>query len=73
MEKKLYKDPGNKLLMGVCSGLAKYLGIDATILRLLWVLVTIMACIPGIIAYVAAALIIPEDPAEAADGENRAE
>ncbi|MBR3062392.1 MAG: PspC domain-containing protein, partial [Exiguobacterium sp.] len=37
MERKLYKDPNNKVIAGVCSGLGNYLGVDVTIMRVLFV------------------------------------
>lgn len=61
MEKKLYKSKNQKMLCGVCGGLAEYLNVDATIVRLIWVLLALTACF-GIIAYIIAALIIPNPP-----------
>jgi len=57
MNKKLYKSNSNKMVCGVCGGLAEYFGIDATIIRLVWALVG--ATGTGIIAYFVAAVIIP--------------
>ena len=37
MNKKLYKSEDNKVLCGVCGGLGEFLGIDPTIIRLIWV------------------------------------
>ena len=39
MEKKLYRNPNNKIIAGVCSGLADYINIDPTIVRVIWALV----------------------------------
>ncbi|MBE6957570.1 MAG: PspC domain-containing protein [Ruminococcaceae bacterium] len=61
MEKKLYKDMKNKKLCGVCAGLAKYLSVDVTIVRLVTALICIFAG-AGLIAYLVGALIIPEEP-----------
>ena len=61
MEKKLYKSKTDKKVCGVCGGLAKYFDIDATVIRLILVLAVIFAGV-GIIAYLAAALVIPEEP-----------
>ena len=36
MKKELRRDPNNKLIAGVCSGIAKYLDIDPVIIRLIW-------------------------------------
>ena len=65
MEKKLYRDTSNKLIAGVCSGLGAYLNIDPTIVRLIWVLVGLTGA--GIVAYLVAALIIPEKPSNIID------
>ena len=60
MEKKLYRNTKNKMIAGVCSGLAEYLNIDPTIVRLIWALIALGGA--GIIAYLIAAIIIPEKP-----------
>lgn len=63
MYKKLYKSRSVKTIAGVCGGLEDYFNIDVTIIRLIWVALTIATGIfPGVIAYVAAALIIPDEP-----------
>lgn len=50
------------MVVGVCAGIGEYIGIDATVIRLVWVLVTaISGFVPGIIAYVIAAVIMPEE------------
>lgn len=61
MEKKLYKSSTDKKISGVCGGLGEYLDVDATVIRLLWVLAVLFAGV-GILAYIAAALIIPKKP-----------
>ena len=60
MEKKLYRNPGNKMLAGVCSGLAEYINIDPTIVRLIWALIGLSGA--GLVAYLICAIIIPEKP-----------
>ena len=49
MEKKLCKSKDNKKLCGVCGGIAEYFGIDATIVRLILVLLVVFAGV-GVIA-----------------------
>ena len=61
MEKKLYKSRTNKKLCGVCGGLAEYLEMDATVLRLIAAALVIF-CGVGLLAYIIAALIIPFAP-----------
>lgn len=61
MEKKLYKSNQNKMIDGVCGGVAEYFGIDPTVVRLIWALFSLMGgC--GILAYIIAAIIIPRNP-----------
>lgn len=61
MEKKLYKSNQNKMLDGVCGGIAEYFGIDPTVVCLIWALFSLMGgC--GILAYIIAAIIIPRNP-----------
>ena len=61
MEKKLYKSNTDKKICGVCGGLAEYLNVDSTIIRLIWVLAVLCAgC--GLLAYIIAALVIPDKP-----------
>ena len=61
MEKKLYRSKTDKKLCDVCGGLAEYFGIDSTIVRLLLVLAVVCAGVGGL-AYIIAALVIPEQP-----------
>ncbi len=61
MEKKLYKSNQNKMIDGVCGGIAEYFGIDPTVVRLIWVLFSLMGG-SGILAYIIAAIIIPRSP-----------
>lgn len=60
MEKKLYRNTQNKMLAGVCSGVAEYVNIDPTVARVIWALVGLSGA--GLIAYLVCALIIPEKP-----------
>jgi len=59
MEKKLYKSSNDKVLAGVCGGIGEYFAIDTVIIRLLWVVFTLMGG-AGLITYIIAAIIIPE-------------
>ncbi len=63
MEKKLYRSKDKKLA-GVCGGLAEYLNIDPTVVRLLWALFCFMGA--GVLAYIVSAIIIPDFPTEEA-------
>ena len=59
MEKKLYKSSTDKKLAGVCGGLAEYFNVDSTLVRL----ICVGACLfvgCGLLAYIVAAIIMPE-------------
>ena len=68
MEKKLYRSRTDKKVCGVCAGLAKYLNMDATIVRLIAVVLTLAGC-SGLLAYIICALVIPEEPENVIEGE----
>ena len=61
MEKKLYRSRTDKKVCGVCAGLAKYMNMDVSIMRLITVLLILFAG-GGLLAYLIAALVIPEEP-----------
>lgn len=61
MSKKLYKSTTDRKLCGVCAGIANYLNIDPTVVRLLWALITFVGG-AGVVAYVVCALVIPDEP-----------
>lgn len=61
MEKRLYKSNSDKMLCGVCAGVAEYFNIDPTLVRLGWVIFCLAAG-GGLLAYIIAAIIIPENP-----------
>lgn len=56
-QKKLYRSNTNKMVCGVCAGVADYINIDPTVVRLLWVLFGFTGF--GIFAYILAAIIMP--------------
>lgn len=60
IKKKLFRDPQNTMIGGVCSGLAWYLNMDPTIVRLLTVLITMVSMFSGAIAYLILMLVVPE-------------
>ncbi len=61
MEKKLRRSRSNKKVLGVLGGFAQYFGIDATILRIIYVLLSIFVLGCPIIIYLIAALVMPEE------------
>lgn len=58
MNKKLYRSNTNRMLCGVCGGVGEYFDIDPTLVRLVWALFVFMGW--GILAYIVAAIIIPD-------------
>lgn len=63
--KKLYKSDKNKVLSGVLAGVAEYYDVDPTVVRLGYVLVTMIShLVPGVVAYFVATLIVPAGPEE---------
>ncbi len=62
--KRLRRDKQHALLGGVCAGLAKYLDIDPTVMRVAYVLLTIFTAFAGAIVYVILWILVPpEEPA----------
>ena len=59
--KKLYKSNTGKKIAGVCGGIAEYFNIDATLVRLGWVVFSLLGG-SGLLAYIIAAIIMPERP-----------
>ena len=57
--KKLYRSITDKKLCGVCGGLGEYFEVDATLIRLLWVIFTFMGG-AGVMAYIICAIIVPQ-------------
>jgi phage shock protein C len=61
--KKLMRSRADRKIAGVCSGLAQYLDLDISLVRILWFFVTFVSGVfPGFVAYVLAWIIIPEEP-----------
>ena len=57
-QKRLYRSNTNKMICGVCGGLAEYINIDPTVVRLLWVVFSLAGGF-GVLAYIIAAIIMP--------------
>jgi phage shock protein C len=69
--KRLYKSRQNRMIDGICGGVAEYLSIDPTVLRILWAL-SIFIGGTGILAYIAGMIIMPVNPEHtgSADAKN---
>lgn len=59
--KKLYRIQEGRKLAGVCGGVAEYLNIDPTVVRVIWALCCLWGGM-GIVAYILCAVIMPEKP-----------
>lgn len=58
MKKKLYRSMDDKKIAGVCGGIAEYMNVDSTIVRLVAILL-VFGWGTGLLAYIVAALIMP--------------
>lgn len=60
--KKLFRSTTNRMVCGVCGGLGDFFGIDATVIRILYVIISLVtSAVLGLILYFILAVIIPED------------
>jgi len=59
MEKRLHRSLTDKKIAGVCGGLAEYLGWDPTLVRLLWVVLTLLGG-SGVLIYIVLWIVMPE-------------
>lgn len=63
MKKKLYRSKNDKMLCGVLGGLAEYLNVDATLVRILYAALSVFSAgFPCIVLYIICAIVIPEAP-----------
>lgn len=62
-QRKLYRSKSDRFITGVCGGIADYFGIDSNLVRILFVIMSFMGGI-GIILYITALIILPENPHE---------
>ena len=61
MDKKLYRSAENSKICGVCGGIGEYFGIDPNIIRIAWVILSIIFILLGVILYVACVFILPKN------------
>jgi phage shock protein PspC (stress-responsive transcriptional regulator) len=72
--KRLYRSKKDRILGGVCVGLGEHLDVDPTVIRLIWAVVSVLSIGTGIIIYILAWIIIPEDDTDGTvspSGESR--
>ncbi|WP_168121120.1 PspC domain-containing protein [Paenibacillus sp. HB172176] len=60
--RKLYRSRRNKMILGLCGGLSDMFRVDATLLRILLVIVTFMSGGTALFIYLIAAMVIPKEP-----------
>ncbi len=61
MQKRLYRSKDERMIWGVCGGLAKYFDVDPTIIRLVAVL-TLFLGLVGVLVYIILAIVVPLEP-----------
>ena len=61
VRKRLYRSRGDRRVAGVCAGIADYLGVDVSLVRIAWVVFAIAGG-PGVLLYIIMAAIVPEEP-----------
>jgi phage shock protein C len=59
--KRLYRSKKERMLGGVCAGLGEHFDIDPTVIRLIWAAVTVLSFGTGIVVYILAWILIPEE------------
>jgi phage shock protein C len=61
--RRLVRPRAERKIAGVCAGLAEYFDLDITLVRVLWLVITIFSAVVfGIVAYVVAWIVMPEEP-----------
>jgi phage shock protein C len=61
MAKKLYRSSKQRMIAGICGGLAEYFDMDVNIMRLLFVAISLLSVLfPMVIFYIIAWIIVPE-------------
>jgi phage shock protein PspC (stress-responsive transcriptional regulator) len=61
MAKKLYRSRNNRVIAGICGGLAEYFDVDPIIIRLI-TLILVLSLGAGLIAYIIAWIVVPKEP-----------
>jgi phage shock protein C len=65
-EKRLYRSRSNRVVAGVCSGLAEYFGLDVTLVRLAFVLGIVLGLGSLLVVYLVMVFVVPEEPLSSA-------
>jgi phage shock protein C len=59
--KRLYRSKKERMLGGICAGLGEHFDIDPTVIRLVWVVITVISIGTGVLVYILAWILIPEE------------
>jgi phage shock protein C len=59
--KKLYRSERNRMIAGVCGGIGEYLDVNPTVIRVIWIIATVLSIGAGILAYLIAWVVIPRE------------
>ena len=70
--KVLMRPRDGRMLAGVCAGVADYLGLDVTLVRVIWAVLAVITGGAGILAYLVAWIIIPNEGQKSSVAENMA-
>jgi phage shock protein C len=70
--KVLVRRRDGRMLAGVCAGIADYFGVDVTMVRVIWAVVSVLTGGTGALAYLAAWIIIPDEGQQSSTAENLA-
>jgi phage shock protein C len=63
-QKRLYRSSEERMFAGVCGGIAEYLDVDPTLVRLFFVALTLLSGGQGLLIYIVLMLVVPERPKE---------
>jgi phage shock protein PspC (stress-responsive transcriptional regulator) len=67
--KRLYRSRGDRMISGLCAGLGTYIGMDPTVVRLIFALSAIFLFPMPIIVYLVMMLVVPEEPISGPSGD----
>lgn len=62
MNKRLYRSRKDRMIAGVCGGLAEYFDIDPVIVRIIAVILLLPGGLPGLLPYIILWIVVPENP-----------
>ena len=68
MDRKLYRSRRDRVISGVCGGIAEYFEVDPTLVRLIAAALAVVSFGTAVLVYLVMAIVVPEEPPEAAEG-----